>query len=77
MPETTARAEIQRYLLSPGQASSYKAGMLRIQAMRAKAEKALGDKFDIRAFHDLYLAGGSVPLPVLEKRLDSWISEQR
>ena len=76
MPETTARAEIRRYLLSPGQASSYKAGMLRIQAMRAKAEAALGETFDIRAFHDLYLAGGSVPLPVLEKRLDGWIAEQ-
>ena len=77
MPETTARAEIQRYLLSPGQASSYKAGMLRIQAMRARAEDALGAKFDIRDFHDMYLAGGSVPLPVLEKRLDSWIAAQR
>ena len=74
--ETTVRSEVRRYLLSPGQASSYKAGMLRIQAMRAKAEQALGEDFDIRQFHDLILVGGSVPLPVLEVRLDSWIAEQ-
>jgi uncharacterized protein (DUF885 family) len=76
-PETMARSEVQRYLLSPGQASSYKSGMLRIQAMRARAERALGDDFDVRSFHDLVLGGGSVPLPVLEQRLDSWLVEQR
>ena len=74
-PETTVRSEVQRYLLSPGQASSYKAGMLRIQAMRAKAEQQMGDQFDIRDFHDLILAGGSLPLPLLERRVDVWIAE--
>ncbi|MEH6586318.1 MAG: DUF885 domain-containing protein [Halioglobus sp.] len=74
-PETTVRSEVQRYLLSPGQASSYKAGMLRIQAMRAKAEQQMGEQFDIRGFHDLILAGGSLPLPVLERRVDVWIAE--
>lgn len=75
-PMTTVRSEVQRYLLSPGQASSYKSGMLRIQAMRSKARQLLGEKFDIRDFHDLILEGGSVPLPVLERRIDAWITEK-
>lgn len=75
-PETTVRSEVRRYLLSPGQASSYKAGMLRILSMRTKAEERLGDKFDIREFHDLILGGGSLPLPVLEGRMDTWITEK-
>jgi uncharacterized protein (DUF885 family) len=71
--EPQARSEIRRYLVLPGQATSYKIGMLKIQDLRQKAERALGDRFDIRAFHDTVLGGGSMPLTVLEARVDRWI----
>src|SRR5699024_8930822 len=67
--------EIDRYISWPGQADSYELGYLTIRRLRAKAEKALGSKFDIRAFHDTVLSTGSVPLPVLEKRIDTFIAE--
>ena len=73
--EAQARSEIRRYLVIPGQATSYKIGMLKIQELRRKAEAALGDKFDIRAFHDTVLGGGALPLTILEKRVDRWINE--
>lgn len=73
-PETVARSEVQRYFVMPGQATSYKIGMIRIQELRAKAQKELGDDFDIRGFHDTVLGGGSVPLPILEKMVDNWIA---
>jgi uncharacterized protein (DUF885 family) len=72
--ETQARSEVQRYLVLPGQATSYKVGMMKIQELRAKAEAALGDKFDIRGFHDTVLAGGGMPLTILERRVDQWIA---
>ncbi|MCC5854656.1 MAG: DUF885 domain-containing protein [Idiomarina sp.] len=72
-----ARAEIQRYLVLPGQATSYKIGMLRIQELRAEAEAALGDTFDIRGFHDTVLGGGALPLPLLERRVQQWIARQQ
>ncbi len=72
-----ARSEIRRYLVIPGQATSYKIGMLKIQALRRKAEAALGDTFDIRAFHDTVLGGGALPLTILEKRVDRWIAASR
>ncbi len=75
MPETTVRSEVRRYFVLPGQATSYKIGMIRIQELRAKAEEELGDKFDIRGFHDTVLGGGSVPLSILEKRIDQWIAK--
>ncbi|MDP3717192.1 MAG: DUF885 domain-containing protein [Acidobacteriota bacterium] len=75
--EAQARSEIRRYLVLPGQATSYKIGMLRIQEMRRKAEAALGSRFDIRAFHDTVLGGGALPLTVLEKRVDRWIADQQ
>lgn len=71
--ETSARSEIRRYLVAPGQATSYKVGMLRIQELRRKAEEALGDRFDIRAFHDTVLGGGALPLAILERKVDRWI----
>jgi uncharacterized protein (DUF885 family) len=71
--EGQARSEVQRYIVTPGQATAYKIGMIRIQQLRAKAEAELGDKFDIRAFHDTVLGGGSLPLPVLEARVKRWI----
>jgi len=71
--ETTIRSEIRRYIVWPGQATGYKIGMLKIQELRNHAEKALGDKFDIRAFHDTVLGGGAMPLDILERRVNSWI----
>jgi uncharacterized protein (DUF885 family) len=68
--------EIDRYISWPGQALAYKIGQLRIQALRAEAEKALGDRFDIRAFHDQLLGMGALPLSVLETEMRSWIAAQ-
>ncbi|MEZ5283809.1 MAG: DUF885 domain-containing protein [Vicinamibacterales bacterium] len=73
--EGQARSEVRRYLVTPGQATSYKIGMLKIQELRRKAESALGTRFDLRAFHDTVLGGGALPLTVLEKRVDRWIAE--
>ncbi|MFT5134682.1 MAG: hypothetical protein ACI9SC_003163, partial [Gammaproteobacteria bacterium] len=72
-PETQIRSEIQRYLVLPGQATSYKIGMLKILELRAKAKAELGDAFDIRRFHDTVLGGGALPLVILERRVDDWI----
>ncbi len=72
-PETAVRSEVQRYYVLPGQATSYKIGMIRIQELRAKAEEELGDEFDIRGFHDTVLGGGAVPLSLLEKRIEQWM----
>jgi uncharacterized protein (DUF885 family) len=73
-PEAAVRSEIRRYLVNPGQATSYKIGMLTIQRLRDQARNALGGRFDYRAFHDVVLGGGSVPLPVLEGRVRRWIT---
>ena len=72
--EAQARSEIRRYMVLPGQATSYKIGMLKIQELRRKAESALGARFDIRAFHDIVLGGGALPLTILEKRVDRWVA---
>lgn len=66
--------EIDRYFTSPGQATSYKVGQLRISELRAKAETALGPKFDLKAFHEAILAAGALPLDVLETRVDAYIA---
>ena len=76
-PLAAIRSEIQRYLVMPGQATAYKVGMIRMQALRAKAEAELGDGFDIRGFHDTVLGGGAMPLDMLEQRVDAWILEQQ
>lgn len=76
-PEGQARSEVRRYIVLPGQATSYKIGMLKIQELRRKAEAELGDDFDIRAFHDTVLGGGAMPLAILERRVDEWIASDK
>ncbi|ONF96281.1 DUF885 domain-containing protein [Sphingomonas jeddahensis] len=75
LSEHEITTEVDRYIGWPGQALSYYIGQLAIQRARAKAEKALGEKFDIRHFHDTVLSLGSVPLPVLESRIDRFIAD--
>ena len=68
---------MQRYMVMPGQATSYKIGMLKIQELRKMAETELGDKFDIKGFHDTVLGAGALPLELLERRVKTWISTQK
>ncbi len=75
-PETAVRSEIQRYITGPGQATAYKIGMLKIQEVRAGAELALGDAFDIREFHDVVLGAGALPLTLMETRVDRWVQQK-
>ncbi|MEO5763073.1 MAG: DUF885 domain-containing protein, partial [Vicinamibacteria bacterium] len=72
--EAQARSEVRRYMVTPGQATAYKIGMLKIQELRRKAEAALGPRFDLCAFHDTVLGGGALPLTILETRVDRWIA---
>jgi uncharacterized protein (DUF885 family) len=71
--ETDCIDSINRYIVMPSQATAYKIGMLKILELREKAKKQLGDKFDIRQFHEVVLTNGAVPLDVLEKLVDRWI----
>ena len=73
MGRTDATAEVERYIAIPGQALAYKIGSLTIQRLKAKAEGALGSKFDPRAFHAQVLDTGALPLTVLERKIDEWI----
>ena len=75
MAESDVTAEIERYIVMPGQATSYKIGMMKILELREKAKKALGDKFDLRDFHDVVLKNGAVPLAILERLVNRYISD--
>jgi uncharacterized protein (DUF885 family) len=77
MSEQGIIAEVERYMANPGQALSYKIGELKMKELRSKAEKALGKKFDVRAFHDEILRNGAMPLAVLEVKMNAWIKNQQ
>src|SRR4029078_4301498 len=75
MREGHAAAEIDRYAVTPGQALAYMIGRLEIQKIRREAEAALGDRFQIKESHDTVLAAGSMPLPILARRVGEWVSD--
>ena len=75
--DNAIEAEVQRYMVMPGQATGYKIGMLKIQELRQRAETQLGDQFDIRKFHDIILGSGALPLDLLERQVESWIEETK
>ena len=74
--EAAAIQEIERYIANPGQALSYKIGELKIKEMRNKAEKVLGNRFDVKAFHDEVLKDGAMPLQIFETKMNTWIQKQ-
>ncbi|MEQ1783528.1 MAG: DUF885 domain-containing protein, partial [Hyphomonadaceae bacterium] len=76
-PESSIKSEVKRFLLWPGQATTYKIGMITIQKLRDEARAALGGKFDWKSFHDTVIGGGSMPLPILEQRIHTWIADQK
>ena len=75
--KTDATAEVERYIAIPSQALAYKIGQLKITELRDKAKAALGPKFDIREYHAQVLDTGALPLPILEKKIDSWIAAKQ
>jgi uncharacterized protein (DUF885 family) len=77
LDETNIQSEVDRYIAWPGQALGYKMGQLKILELRERAKTALGAKFDLKAFHDVVLDSGALPLDVLEKQVDAWIAAQK
>ena len=77
MGEKEVKSEIERYIVAPGQACAYKIGMLKIQELRARAQKELGEKFDQREFHDAVLKNGALPLEILEEQVNDYIQRKK
>ncbi len=77
LSESEAAREIERYIMTPGQATSYKIGMIRILELRARARRELGTRFDLREFHDVLLRDGPLPLDILEEQVEAWIAQKR
>jgi len=75
--EIEVQNETDRYIVWPGQALGYKVGSIKITDLRERARRELGDRFDIRAFHDEVLGAGALPLDVLEQRIDAWIAARK
>jgi uncharacterized protein (DUF885 family) len=75
--EHEARAQIERYMVWPGQALGYKIGSLKIMELRKRAQDALGSKFSLPKFHEIVLGEGTLPLAVLEDKVDRWIAETK
>ena len=75
--ESSVATEVERYCVWPGQATSYKVGQTRWSALRERARRALGDRFDIKGFHDTALAAGAMPVAVLERVIEDWIASRR
>lgn len=76
-PKKAVKSEVRRYFNMPAQATAYKIGMLKIQALRQLAETELADEFDIRTFHDVVLGSGPLPLPLLEEKVVNWVDEAK
>jgi uncharacterized protein (DUF885 family) len=76
MSPVEIESEVDRYIADPGQALAYMVGRLEILRIRAEAEAALGDRFDIRAFHDTVLGSGGLPLGVLDQVVKDWVTTQ-
>ena len=74
--EPTIQSETDRYIAWPGQALGYKMGQLKLLELRKRAQDALGPKFNLKAFHDEVLDSGALPMDILEKRIDIWITHQ-
>jgi uncharacterized protein (DUF885 family) len=77
MGRTDVTAEVERYIAIPSQALAYKTGAMTIQRLRRKAEAELGDRFDVREFHAQVLMTGSLPLAILEQKIDRWIASKK
>jgi uncharacterized protein (DUF885 family) len=75
MALTDVESEIERYIVWPGQALAYKVGMIKILELREKAQQSLGDKYDIRQFHNVILKNGAVPMSILERLVDEYIEK--